>query len=286
MFAATLLTVSLTQAQTPATFKPYKHTELRLPAVPIIVNDPYFSIWSPFDQLNLGPTRHWTGADKPLTGLLRVDGTAYRFMGSDNGLLLEPVLPMAENEAWTANYTMSEPEANWTNADYNEEGKAGWKNGKGAFGSENRSDTHTRWYAENSDIYIRRYFNVDAAALNDDYVLKFSHDDVCEIYLNGKKIVDTGMQWRWNVKQDLDTKMKKLLRAGRNVLSIATTRQAVRILISDCIAIWLPKVGIYGMHSRRASTYWLLPPIILSRAAPSNSISFLQLPCLWTTTTS
>ena len=54
-------------------FKPYANTDLRLPAVPIIVNDPYFSIWSPYDHLNEGTTRHWTDEEKPLTGLLRLE---------------------------------------------------------------------------------------------------------------------------------------------------------------------------------------------------------------------
>lgn len=220
ILAATLLAALLVRAQTPETFKPYRQTSLRLPAVPVVVNDPYFSIWSPFDKLNEGPTRHWTGTDKPLDGLLRVDGKTYRFMGADNRSLLETVLPMADEGAWTADYCMGKPDAHWTDADYNEEGKEGWKRGQGAFGSENRSEIHTRWADENSDIYVRRYFNIDAGLLAKDYVLKFSHDDVCEIYLNGTKIVDTGLQWRWNVKQDLDANMKKLLRAGRNVLAV------------------------------------------------------------------
>ncbi len=68
-------------AQTPEFFSPYRTTHLRLPSVPLVVNDPYISIWSPYDHLTDGPTVHWTGSSKPLNGLLRVDGTVYRFMG-------------------------------------------------------------------------------------------------------------------------------------------------------------------------------------------------------------
>lgn len=77
-----VLSSTLLSAQTAEMFQPYVETDLRLPSVPIVVNDPYFSIWSPFDTLNEGDTRHWTHQEKPLEGLLRVDGVTYRFMGA------------------------------------------------------------------------------------------------------------------------------------------------------------------------------------------------------------
>ena len=77
-------------------FTPYKATELRLPAVPIVVNDPYFSIWSPYDKLTEGNTRLWTGDEKPLEGLLRVDGTTYRFMGDKEHKVLKALAPMSD----------------------------------------------------------------------------------------------------------------------------------------------------------------------------------------------
>lgn len=57
-------------------------TMMRLPAIPLVVNDPYFSIWSAHDRLTDGDTTHWAGSRKRLYGEVRVDGKAYRFLGA------------------------------------------------------------------------------------------------------------------------------------------------------------------------------------------------------------
>jgi hypothetical protein len=54
---------------------------LRAPATPLVVHDPYFSIWSTTDRLTDGPTRHWTGVRQELNGIVRVDGKNYRYLG-------------------------------------------------------------------------------------------------------------------------------------------------------------------------------------------------------------
>jgi hypothetical protein len=54
---------------------------LRPPAVPLVVCDPYFSVWSPTERLVDSLTMHWTGRTQALGSTIRVDGRPWRLMG-------------------------------------------------------------------------------------------------------------------------------------------------------------------------------------------------------------
>lgn len=66
--------------------------QLRPPSIPLVVHDPYFSVWANADAVNDQVTRHWTGADHPLTGLVRIDGKATRYLGGNTRGLNVPAL--------------------------------------------------------------------------------------------------------------------------------------------------------------------------------------------------
>ena len=97
-----LAVVSMLQAQNPDYFVPYKQVALRLPSVPLLVNDPYFSFWSPYNNLYDGTVKHWDNQQKAMDGLLRVDGQVYRFMGAQRSSMLVSIAPMGNKGGYTA----------------------------------------------------------------------------------------------------------------------------------------------------------------------------------------
>ncbi|HEX8524039.1 MAG TPA: DUF4965 domain-containing protein [Tepidisphaeraceae bacterium] len=59
------------------------------PAVPLVVHDPYLSIWSFRDELGDDSPRHWTGKREDLLSTIRVDGQTYLLMGQTKAAKME-----------------------------------------------------------------------------------------------------------------------------------------------------------------------------------------------------
>ena len=217
--AVALLAIQTSSAQTPELFQPYKSVELRLPSVPLLVNDPYFSFWSPFDQLTDGTVRHWTDAEKPIDGLLRVDGQSYRWMGTGKAFLLDPIAPMSTStNSWTGRVSHTyQSNTNWTQRNFND---SSWSEEQSAWGTVNEyPNVHNAWTDTNSDIYVRRRVTLTAEDLQKDLWIQFSHDDVFELYVNGTKVVGTGETWIQGETHQLTATEKSKLVVGENIIA-------------------------------------------------------------------
>ncbi|MDR1280754.1 MAG: DUF4965 domain-containing protein [Opitutaceae bacterium] len=57
-------------------------TRFRPPAVPLVVHDPFLSLWSGSDNLFDSATRHWTGVTQELVCVARIDGKTWRLCGT------------------------------------------------------------------------------------------------------------------------------------------------------------------------------------------------------------
>ncbi len=71
----------------------------RAPAIPLVVHDPYFSIWSPTDRLADSWPMHWSGRSQQLAGMIRVDGQAFRFLGKETANSETPI-PAIEQQGY------------------------------------------------------------------------------------------------------------------------------------------------------------------------------------------
>ena len=57
--------------------------KLRAPSIPLITVDPYFSVWSPCENLNYKEPQHWTGKPNSIRGYVIIDGEPLVFLGYD-----------------------------------------------------------------------------------------------------------------------------------------------------------------------------------------------------------
>src|SRR5690606_41501641 len=81
------------------------------PAYPLVTHAPYFSIWSFSDKINESTTRHWSGKPHALSGLIRVDGKNYLYLGHllpgiDPGEVLTAVQTSVKLTATKTIYTL------------------------------------------------------------------------------------------------------------------------------------------------------------------------------------
>ncbi len=186
--------------------------DTRAPAYPLITHDPYFCIWSTTDALNASPTKHWTGSEQSMIGMLKVDGETYRFLG-DVGKTFNTILPAGDEVNFEAQYTETAPGNDWMNSSFDD---SKWQKGQAPFGN-NKGIAKTMW--ESKNIWVRRKFAINDLNLNKLF-LKLSHDDDVEVYLNGESIYKTKGWTNKYIYLPLSDQTKTKLTKTENILAI------------------------------------------------------------------
>jgi hypothetical protein len=179
------------------------------PPYPVVMLHPNVNVWSPASLLYNDHLQDEKKQQRSFVGMLRVDGKAYRFMGI--GKIPETMIAgMSYNEEWAGKYTFTQPNAGWQTANYDD---SDWDEGKSPFGtlsyhSEYYNQINTLWPTKN--IWIRRKVKINKEELvGKQLYLRYSHDDVFELYINGRLAVKTGNEFGENKQIELSEEITK-----------------------------------------------------------------------------
>lgn len=110
-------------------------------------------------------------------------------------------------------YTEEKPADNWFEADFND---SAWKKGPSKFGGDKTLSAKTKW--SKSDIWMRRVVTLKEDIL--DPVLKVSHDDNYEVYINGKLLYKEAGVSKPYKYVNLEKSLGKLFKKGKNVIAV------------------------------------------------------------------
>lgn len=184
--------------------------------IPLAIS-PGFSIKVMGDTLNESYPYLRLGKVFPITGILRVDGKLYRFMGDDS-LRISPLAPLSEDTiGWTGKYLFLYPGKGWELKEYND---SLWNEGSGAFGPTKGYyyPAHTLWGSEN--IYVRRYIKVDNKDVlkNHKVYARYVCDDRIKLYFNGEYVLENGFTYQTKCQCLTDDIINQIVE-GDNVLA-------------------------------------------------------------------
>lgn len=190
--------------------------DLRVPAYPLLMLHPHLRLWSATDRLTEKNMTFTNGKNLPFIGFLRVDGVMYRFMGSRE-LPMQAIAPMAyDYESWEGKFTSLIPDEGWEQPDFNDQY---WQVGEGAFGTRDKRETKTQWLS--SDIWVRRTIdNIDPYLLEHNKIyLRYSHDDMFQLYINGKQLVSTEDSKGTNIKIEIPDSILNTMKGGKALIA-------------------------------------------------------------------
>lgn len=193
-------------AQSPA-------SQLRAPAYPLVTIDPNTSAWSYSDALYASSPVHWSDKKLPFLGVLKVNDTYYRFLGTEE-LQMQTIAPNGEDVGWEARFTTNQPADTWFDKTFE---ASDWEQGQGAFGTTDSEPlSKTDWSTE--EIWIRRTVLLEEDYAGKSVYLEYSHDDDTRIYINGIPVVDHGGTGK-NKRVKLSEEVVSTLTPGENVIA-------------------------------------------------------------------
>ena len=209
---------------------------LRAPAYPLISIDPYTNAWMFADKLYTKQVTHNNGKEFPLLGAIRVDNRVFRFMGTEQDMILS-IAPTAEQGDWEGRYTFSKPEGDWQAMEFDDND---WQTGQAAFGFHDyEPPIKTPWTTE--DIWVRREVIIEEDLSDKTVYLYYSHDDDMVIYMNGVKVIDEQFGgYHKDRRHKLSPSQLQILKKGKNIIAAHCHNRENRALLDFGLGMELP----------------------------------------------
>jgi len=128
---------------------------------------------------------------------------------------LVPLVDTARDAPVDWRYTTSAPAERWTAGTFDD---SAWASGPAGFGTRNTPGSAVRTVWDTSDIWIRRSFDLPAAAANPHFFIH--HDEHAEVYINGVLALDAnGYSTDYEIVP-LTPEGRAALRPGRNTIAV------------------------------------------------------------------
>jgi hypothetical protein len=133
------------------------------------------------------------------------------------------IIPLGNKyeQPWEARYFFAQqgaegPTSDWYETDFND---SRWETLQGPICGENGGLTYynTVWAKEKGRYWVRHHFNIDKVNADHSYYLLFSHDDECQVYINGILITNQSGAYS-NQTAKLSAEAVATLKKGDNVL--------------------------------------------------------------------
>ena len=168
------------------------------------------ALFEAIEQMTTDPANQ---EDKWLNAALKI------YFKTPNTESIEPssvdmIIPSAEEAPTTWRYTVVEPEGDWFEMAYQDDG---WSEAEAPFGGLKVGDhIKTEWKAD--DIWLRKTVNLDDVVAEP--VLKILHDDHYEVYINGKLLnAEKGASGSYKYIR-LDKQLGSLFTEGKNTIAV------------------------------------------------------------------
>ena len=164
-----------------------------------------------------------TDVETEVNGALTYDRRLIKLESADsNRVLYQPLptvvtlSPTSEREGVAWRYSLEKPEGVWTGNGFDD---SGWPQAPGGFGQVEAKGHVARTEWEGRDIWLRRSFELDDLPRNP--FLRFHHEEVIEIFLNGQKLVKLPNATQTYINVPLND---AAFESGRNVLAVHCKR--------------------------------------------------------------